>query len=191
MLIVSVWEGKGKEGQAAAAEGGRSGEGKRNLRISRMCLWPASDFRAKPSLKRGSTTGSTFHLGPHRRRREIPRITPRPAAILSGSPLSFGRTGRFQRTREPQWRSIFENRMLPCFAPFWLDHLKNPQKSHRPRSRGRSSARRPPAIAVRDPVRNPGTSIDEQTWSTAARKRNNGAMWTGRWVNPRRRNVSS
>lgn len=172
MLIVSVWEGKGKEGQAAAAEGGRSGEGKRNLRISRMCLWPASDFRAKPSLKRGSTTGSTFHLGPHRRRREIPRITPRPAAILSGSPLSFGRTGRFQRTREPQWRSIFENKMLPCFAPFWLDHLKNPQKSHRPQSRevkrgggrrqlqcGTPSETRGPVSMSRLGARQPGKEI--------------------------------
>ncbi|CAB1442360.1 unnamed protein product [Pleuronectes platessa] len=27
-------------------------EGKRNLRISSLCLWPAPDFRAKPSLKR-------------------------------------------------------------------------------------------------------------------------------------------
>ena len=59
MLIVSVWEGR------AAAE--RRGavhvrEGKRNLRISSLCLWPAPDFRAKPSLKRRSTPGSTFHL---------------------------------------------------------------------------------------------------------------------------------
>lgn len=48
--------------------GGRSAgvahvrEGKRNLRISSLCVWPTPDFRAKPSLKRRSTPGSTFHL---------------------------------------------------------------------------------------------------------------------------------
>lgn len=48
--------------------GGRSAgvahvrEGKRNLRISSLCVWPTPDFRAKPTLKRRSTPGSTFHL---------------------------------------------------------------------------------------------------------------------------------
>lgn len=71
MLIVSVWEGTRRGGQLW---GGR--EGKRNFRISSLCLWPLSDFTVKPSLRRRSTPGSTFHLSSRRERSEDPGLQP-------------------------------------------------------------------------------------------------------------------
>lgn len=48
------------EGEGSEVEHVR--EGKKNLRISSLCLWPAPDSGAKLSLRRRSTPSSTFHL---------------------------------------------------------------------------------------------------------------------------------